>query len=208
MYSYCKRILDLLLVVIFSPIWLSVLFIVSILIFFKLGRPVFFKQERLGQKGRVFKIYKFRSMTDEKDINGNLLADDIRLTKFGKFLRASSLDELPSLINVFKGEMAIVGPRPFIAQYKELYNTRQMRRHEVKPGITGWAQVNGRNAISWEEKFEYDVWYVDHYNLWIDLRIIFKTAAKVVVSEGINSDTHATMDYFRGSVDDSNNSPS
>lgn len=198
MYKYIKRILDLIVILLFSPFWFPILLVVMIMIWFKLGSPVFFMQGRLGQHGKSFKIYKFRTMTNAKDINGNLLPDDVRLTKFGKFLRASSLDELPSLLNVLKGEMTIVGPRPFIDQYKDLYNERQMRRHNVKPGITGWAQVNGRNAISWEQKFEYDVWYVENFSFWIDLKILLLTAKKVVFSENISADDHVTMDYFKG----------
>ena len=198
MYKYCKRVIDLFLIIIFLPVWLFIYLVVAFLIYVKLGKPVLFTQKRLGQNGHTFFVYKFRTMTNEKDKEGNLLDDHIRLTSFGKFLRASSLDELPSLFNVIKGEMAIVGPRPFIAQYKDLYSDFQMRRHEVKPGITGWAQVNGRNAITWEQKFKYDVWYVDNMSFWIDLKIVFKTIRKVIISEGINSGVDSTMEFFKG----------
>ncbi len=198
MYATIKRFLDLFVVILFSPFWLMAYFIVSILVYTKLGGPVLFSQDRCGKDGHIFRIHKFRTMTDERDENGNLLPDNIRLTAFGKFLRSSSLDELPSLFNVLKGEMALVGPRPFIAKYKSLYSDFQMRRHEVRPGITGWAQVNGRNAISWEQKFEYDVWYVDNMRFLLDLRIIFLTLKKVVVAEGINASEESTMEFFTG----------
>ena len=196
MYKYCKTVIDLFLIITFLPIWLCIYFVLAFLIYVKLGKPILFTQKRLGQNGHAFFVFKFRTMTNEKDKEGNLLDDHIRLTSFGRFLRASSLDELPSLFNVIKGEMAIVGPRPFIAQYKDLYSDFQMRRHEVKPGITGWAQVNGRNAITWEQKFKYDVWYVDHMSFWIDLKIVLKTIRKVIISEGINSGVDSTMEFF------------
>lgn len=178
-----------------SPIALLTILLVRL----KLGSPVFFKQIRPGQGAELFEMIKFRTMTDGRDTEGNLLPDEVRLTKFGKFLRASSLDELPELWNVLKGDMSIVGPRPLLMEYLPLYNERQRRRHEVRPGITGWAQVNGRNAISWEEKFEYDVWYVENQSSWLDLKILFLTLKKVFVREGISQAGQATMTKFTGS---------
>lgn len=198
MYKSIKRPLELFLVVISAPIWLLVYVFVALLVAVKIGRPVLFSQDRCGLDGRIFRIYKFRTMTNERDAHGELLPDHIRLTAFGRFLRSSSLDELPSLFNVIKSEMALVGPRPFIASYIELYSPFQMRRHEVRPGITGWAQVNGRNAISWEQKFEYDVWYVDHESFALDCKIIYLTLKKVVVAEGINASAESTMEFFKG----------
>lgn len=157
-----------------------------------------FLQERPGKEGKIFKVIKFKTMTDERDGQGNLLPDEKRLTKVGKFVRSTSLDELPQLINVLKGDMALIGPRPLLPQYLLLYNEEQARRHEVRPGITGWAQVNGRNAISWAKKFELDVWYVDHCSFMLDLRIVFLTIKKVFVREGISSDTSVTMEPFSG----------
>lgn len=202
MYASIKRFTDLVAVVLSAPFWLLAYGVVSVLVHFKLGGPVLFSQDRCGKDGRIFRIHKFRTMTNERDENGNLLPDHIRLTAFGRFLRSSSLDELPSLFNVLKGEMALVGPRPFISKYRELYSPFQMRRHEVRPGITGWAQVNGRNAISWEQKFEYDVWYVDHMSFLLDLKIIFLTLKKVVVAEGINASAESTMEFFQGNAKD------
>ncbi|RZJ66061.1 MAG: sugar transferase [Flavobacterium sp.] len=199
MYAVLKRPLQLFLVLISAPVWLIVYAIVALLVAVKIGRPVLFSQDRCGLDGRVFRIYKFRTMTNERDENGVLLPDNLRLTAFGKFLRSSSLDELPSLFNVIKGDMSLVGPRPLLAQYLELYSPFQKRRHEVLPGITGWAQVNGRNAISWEQKFEYDVWYVDHESFLLDCRIILLTLKKVVVAEGINAANDSAMEVFRGS---------
>lgn len=188
-------LLSLIAIVVLSPIML----VLAVLVKTKLGSPVFFSQERPGKKGKIFRMYKFRSMTTEKDADGNLLPDDIRLTKFGKILRATSLDELPELFNILKGEMAIVGPRPLLVQYLPLYNARQARRHDVRPGLTGWAQVNGRNAISWESKFALDVEYVEQISFSKDWKIIGLTLKKVFVREGISSDTSATMEPFRGS---------
>ena len=162
------------------------------------GAGVFFTQERPGKNGKIFKVIKFKTMTDECDANGDLLPDEQRLTKVGKFIRSTSVDELPQLINVLRGDMALIGPRPLLPQYLPLYNKEQARRHEVRPGITGWAQVNGRNAISWTKKFELDVWYVDHCSFILDLRIIVLTIKKVFVREGISSETSATMEYFTG----------
>ncbi|MFC3210896.1 sugar transferase [Planomicrobium okeanokoites] len=179
---------------IFSPIIL----ITALLIRIKIGSPVIFKQERPGLKGSPFYVYKFRTMTDERDDKGTLLSDDIRLTSFGKLLRKLSLDELPQLVNVLKGDMSFVGPRPLLMEYMSLYNERQLKRHEVRPGITGWAQVNGRNAISWEKKFEYDVWYVENRSFFLDIKILFMTVLKVFKSEGISQDGQATMTKFKG----------
>lgn len=178
---------------------LPVLLFLYFLIKYKLGSPVFFKQDRPGLNGKIFKMVKFRSMTNATDFKGNLLSDKERLTTFGKFLRASSLDELPELINVIKGEMSLVGPRPLLPEYLELYNEKQKRRHEVRPGITGWAQINGRNTVSWEERFNLDVWYVDNNSLGLDLIILIKTLKKVFIREGISSAGQVTMEKFRGS---------
>lgn len=165
----------------------------------RLGSPVLFRQQRPGLHGKPFMMYKFRTMTDSMDTNGNLLADDERLPSFGRFLRSSSLDELPELFNVLKGDMSLVGPRPLLMEYLPLYSPLQARRHEILPGITGWAQINGRNAISWEEKFKLDVWYVDNQSLWLDLKIIFLTFIKVFRREGISHEGQATMEKFTGS---------
>jgi sugar transferase EpsL len=173
--------------------------LLTIIILFTLGSPILFKQQRPGLFGKPFIFYKFRTMTSEKDENGNLLPDEKRLTKFGNFLRKTSLDELPSLWNVLKGNMSLVGPRPLLMEYLPLYSKEQMRRHEVKPGITGWAQINGRNAISWDEKFKLDVWYVDNQSIWLDTKILFITAWKVLKREGISQKGHVTMERFRGS---------
>ena len=162
------------------------------------GAGAFFTQERPGQYGKIFKVIKFKTMTDERDENGDLLPDEKRLTKIGKFIRSTSVDELPQLFNVLKGDMSLIGPRPLLPQYLPLYSKEQARRHEVRPGITGWAQVNGRNAISWTKKFELDVWYVDHCSFLLDLKIIFLTVKKVFVREGISSDTSVTMEPFTG----------
>ena len=179
-------------------IWPLVL-IVAILIRLKLGSPVFFRQVRPGMNGKPFMMYKFRTMTDNRDAEGNLLTDAERLPPFGRFLRSSSLDELPELINVLNGNMSLVGPRPLLMEYLPLYSVEQARRHEVRPGITGWAQVNGRNAIGWGEKFNLDVWYVDNQSLWLDIRILWMTFSKVFKREGISQEGQATMDKFRGS---------
>ena len=199
MYArYIKRwldfILSLLAIIILSPI----LLIVALLVRIKLGSPVIFKQERPGLHEKIFTLYKFRTMTDGKDKDGNLLPDDQRLTKFGKLLRSTSLDELPELFNILKGDMSIVGPRPLLVKYLPLYNEHQKHRHDVRPGFTGWAQCNGRNAISWEEKFDLDIYYVKHVSFRLDLSIIFKTIKIVFLREGISSDTSVTMEEFRG----------
>ena len=194
-----KRIIDLVLafcaLIVLSPILLF--FYISLSIVSK-NRRVWFLQERPGKNGKIFKVIKFKTMSDECDLSGNLLPDEQRLTKIGKFIRSTSIDELPQLINVIKGDMALIGPRPLLPQYLPLYSKEQARRHEVRPGITGWAQVNGRNAISWTKKFELDVWYVDHCSFLLDVRIVFLTLKKVFVREGINSKTSATMEYFTG----------
>jgi lipopolysaccharide/colanic/teichoic acid biosynthesis glycosyltransferase len=165
----------------------------------KLGGPVLFRQTRPGQHGRPFTMYKFRTMTDERDADGSLLPDVQRLTGFGRFLRSTSLDELPALFNVLKGEMSLVGPRPLLMEYLPIYSPEQVRRHEVRPGITGWAQVNGRNAISWEEKFKLDVWYVDNRSFWLDMKILWLTVGKVLKRDGISQEGSVTMEKFRGS---------
>ena len=189
------KTLALFLIILFSPIYI----VVSLLIFFKMGSPILFRQKRPGYKEKIFGIYKFRTMTNEKDANGNLLPDDKRLVGIGKFIRSTSLDELPQLFNVLKGEMSFVGPRPLLEEYLPLYNEKQKRRHDVKPGITGWAQVNGRNAISWEQKFDYDVWYVDNQSFWLDIKILWLTFLKVVKRSDISSSTSSTMEKFTGS---------
>ena len=176
-----------------------ILFLITLWLHFaNKGAGAFFTQERPGRNGKIFKVIKFKTMTDERDVNGDLLPDEQRLTKVGKLIRSTSVDDLPQLINVLKGDMALIGPRPLLPQYLPLYNKEQARRHEVRPGITGWAQVNGRNAISWAKKFELDVWYVDHCSFILDLRIIVLTIKKVFVREGISSETSATMEPFTG----------
>lgn len=171
---------------------------IAIAIYLRMGSPIIFAQPRPGKNGRIFTFYKFRTMTDERDQSGNLLSDEQRLTALGQFLRQTSLDELPQLWNVLKGDMSLVGPRPLLVAYLDRYTPEQARRHEVKPGITGWAQINGRNSLSWEEKFKLDVWYVDHVNLWLDLKILFLTIKKVLKREGISQEGHATMEEFKG----------
>ena len=193
--SIFDKTLALFLIILFSPIYI----VVSLLIFFKMGSPILFRQKRPGYKEKIFGIYKFRTMTNEKDANGNLLPDNKRLIGIGKFIRSTSLDELPQLFNVLKGEMSFVGPRPLLEEYLPLYNEKQKRRHDVKPGITGWAQVNGRNAISWEQKFDYDVWYVDNQSFWLDIKILWLTFLKVVKRSDISSSTSSTMEKFTGS---------
>jgi len=193
--SLFDKILALFLIILFSPIYI----VVTLLILWKMGSPILFRQQRPGKDEKIFGIYKYRTMTNEKDDNGNLLPDEQRIVGIGKFVRSTSLDELPQLINVLKGQMSFVGPRPLLIEYLELYNDEQKRRHDVKPGITGWAQVNGRNAISWEQKFEYDVWYVDNKSFWLDIKILWLTFLKVVKRSDISSDTSATMEKFTGS---------
>ncbi len=200
-----KRLFDfsvaLVALILLSPL----LLIVSILVAKNLGRPILFQQVRPGLNGKLFTMVKFRTMTDGKDSNGNLLPDSERLTPFGKFLRSTSIDELPELVNVLKGEMSLVGPRPLLMDYLEKYNDHQARRHEVRPGITGWAQVNGRNAIDWEQKFDLDVWYVDNRSFWLDLRIIFLTLYKVFKKENINHSESVPMTKFEGTPSSKNN---
>ena len=193
--SIFDKTLALFLIILFSPIYI----VISLLIFFKMGSPILFRQKRPGYKEKIFGIYKFRTMTNEKDEFGNLLPDDKRLVGIGKFIRSTSLDELPQLFNVLRGEMSFVGPRPLLEEYLPLYNEKQKRRHDVKPGITGWAQVNGRNAISWDQKFDYDVWYVDNQSFWLDIKILWLTFLKVVKRSDISSSTSSTMEKFTGS---------
>lgn len=191
--------IDFILVSIVLFLILPVLLLVTFLLCFVNKRAgAFFTQERLGRRGKIFKVIKFKTMTDERDAEGNLLPDDVRLTKVGKIVRSLSIDELPQLINVLKGDMALVGPRPLLIKYLPLYSEEQYRRHEVRPGITGWAQVNGRNSISWTKKFELDVWYVDHISFWLDIKIIFLTIKKVFIREGINMEGSATTEPFNG----------
>jgi len=197
--NFIKRPQDLFLSLVALTLLSPVLVVVALLVRIKLGSPVLFIQERPGLDEKIFNMYKFRTMTDEKDKNGELLPDSVRLTKFGRMLRSTSLDELPELFNILKGDMSIVGPRPLLIQYLELYNEHQKRRHEVRPGLSGYAQVNGRNAISWEDKFNLDVEYVDSVSFIGDWKIIFLTIKKVFVKEGISSDTSVTMEPFRGS---------
>ncbi len=196
--KYIKRILDFVLsftaFVVLSP----VLLVTAALVRVKLGKPVIFCQERPGKDEKIFKLYKFRTMTDERDENGQLLPDDVRLTKFGKTLRSTSLDELPELWNIVKGDMSIVGPRPLLVRYLPLYNATQKHRHDVRPGFTGLAQVHGRNSISWEEKFDWDIRYVNHVTFFTDVKIILDTVRTVLKREGISSDTSVTMEEFRG----------
>ncbi len=200
MYSCVfKRFFDFIIVlVLLLIIWPFLLIITLWLHFANKGAGAFFTQERPGKNGKIFKVIKYKTMTDERDAKGNLLPDADRLTKVGKFVRSTSIDELPQLINVLKGDMALIGPRPLLPQYLSLYNKEQARRHEVRPGITGWAQVNGRNAISWTKKFELDVWYVDHCSFWLDLKIIFLTIKKVFIREGISQEGQATIEPFNG----------
>ena len=193
-----KRVFDLFLVLLSLPLILPIYLLLMLLVLAKFNSPILFKQSRPGLKGKIFNIYKFRSMTNESDKEGKLLSDELRLTKFGKLLRSTSLDELPSLWNVLKGEMSLVGPRPLLVEYLPLYSSKQARRHEVKPGITGWAQVNGRNAISWDEKFDLDVWYVDNQSTLLDIKILYMTIKKVITRSGINQDRQATMEKFKG----------
>ena len=197
-----KRIFDFLVAFFALLTLLPVVIVVAVLIRFKLGSPILFTQDRPGLKGKIFKMMKFRSMLDAKDKQGNLLPDDERMTKFGAFLRSTSLDELPGLFNVLKGDMSLGGPRPLLVQYLPLYSSEQARRHNVRPGITGWAQVNGRNAISWEQKFKLDVWYVDNQSLLLDFKILLLTVKKVFVREGISADGHVTIEPFKGSNND------
>ena len=196
---FVKRLLDitisLIALIFLSPLMLLIYLLVRI----NLGSPAFFLQERVGKDNKIFKMIKFRTMKNSTDKNGNLLSDNERVTKFGSFLRSFSLDELPELINILKGDMSLVGPRALLVQYLGLYNDEQIRRHEVLPGLTGWAQINGRNSITWSEKFKLDVWYVDNWSLWLDIKIFFLTFWKVLKREGINQSESVTMEYFIGS---------
>lgn len=193
-----KRPQDILLALIALIVFSPILLITALLVRIKLGSPVIFKQKRPGLNGKIFTLYKFRTMTDVRDKAGNLLPDEVRLTKFGKLLRSTSLDELPELLNILFGDIAVIGPRPLLVEYLSRYNVEQARRHEVRPGLSGLAQVNGRNAISWEDKFKYDVEYVDHITFLGDWKIIFQTIRNVLKRDGISSDTSATMEVFMG----------
>jgi sugar transferase EpsL len=194
-----KRAVDILLAGIALILLMPFLFVIAVLIRMTMGKPILFVQERPGRHGRIFRIYKFRTMHDLVGPKGRPLPDEARISRIGRFLRTASLDELPELLNVLRGDMSLVGPRPLRVEYLELYTRQQARRHEVRPGITGWAQVNGRNAVSWEKRFEFDVWYVDHWTLGLDLRILGRTALKVLRGEGISAPDHATMPPFTGS---------
>lgn len=196
--KFIKRLLDILLSLLILVCFCWLYIILAILVRVKLGSPVLFKQPRPGKDEKIFNMYKFRTMTDEKDENGNLLPDEVRLTAFGKKLRSTSLDELPEFFNILKGDMSFIGPRPLLVKYLPLYNEEQHHRHDVRPGLTGWAQVNGRNLLSWEDKFEKDVYYVNNISFLLDLKIVFKTIAVVFDRSGINSETDATMEAFTG----------
>lgn len=197
--SILKRLIDFIIVLVALLIIWPILLIITIWLHFaNKGAGAFFTQERPGKGGKIFKVIKFKTMTDERDAEGNLLPDAERLTKVGRFVRSTSIDELPQLINVLKGDMSLIGPRPLLPQYLPLYSPEQARRHEVRPGITGWAQCHGRNAITWTEKFKLDVWYVDNISFWTDVKVIFITLKKVLFREDINSATAATMEYFDG----------
>jgi lipopolysaccharide/colanic/teichoic acid biosynthesis glycosyltransferase len=185
-------------VILAAPVWIPVLLLLALVIRLKLGSPIFFAQLRPGLHSQPFRLFKLRTMTDARDAQGHLLPDSDRLTRFGRGLRATSLDELPEVWNVLKGDMSVVGPRPLMTEYLELYSSEQARRHDVRPGITGWAQVNGRNAISWEEKFALDVWYVDNHSLWLDVKILCRTSLLVLWRQGISAEGQATMDRFVG----------
>lgn len=193
-----KRILDIFFSIFILMFLSPIMIIITVIIRIKFGFPILFKQARPGLDGKIFEIYKFRTMTNESDESGILMPDSVRLTKFGIFLRSTSLDELPGLWCVIKGDMSLVGPRPLLVEYLPLYSKKQSRRHEVKPGITGWAQVNGRNAISWDKKFDLDVWYVDNQSIWLDIRILWMTIKKVIARNEISQKNHVTIDKFKG----------
>ena len=195
-----KRLVDSILILVSLPLWLPLLLLIALVVRSKMGSPVFFRQNRPGYRGRLFKLFKFRTMTDQRDALDRLLPDAQRLPPFGRWLRSTSLDELPELFNVIRGEMSLVGPRPLLVQYLDRYTSEQARRHEVRPGLTGWAQVNGRNALTWEDKFKLDVWYVDHRSVCLDLKIIFLTLKKVLRREGISAAGDATMPEFQGTM--------
>jgi len=194
-----KRIFDVFFIILFAPILLLIYILIALIVKLKMGSPILFRQSRPGLNSCIFKIIKFRTMTTKKDTKGILMADSFRLTTFGRFLRSTSLDELPSLWNVLRGEMSLVGPRPLLEEYLPLYSEKQSRRHEVKPGITGWAQINGRNSISWNDKFDLDVWYVDNQSILLDLKILFLTLKKVISRDGISAKDDDTMPVFKGS---------
>lgn len=196
--SYLKRSFDFIVSLFAIVLLLPIFLIIVVLLFFSNKGTPFFFQRRPGKHERIFLLVKFKTMNDLRDNNGQLLPDEKRITRFGKFIRRSSLDEIPQLFNVLKGDMSLIGPRPLLVEYLPLYNSRQKRRHDVRPGITGWAQVNGRNAISWEQKFEYDVWYVENLSFRLDMQIIARTVKKTLKSEGISQEGHATMPVFRG----------
>lgn len=196
---FVKRLLDITISLIVLIFLLPLMSLIYLSVRINLGSPAFFLQERVGKDNKIFKMIKFRTMKNSTDKNGNLLSDNERVTKFGSFLRSFSLDELPELINILKGDMSLVGPRALLVQYLGLYNDEQIRRHEVLPGLTGWAQINGRNSITWSEKFKLDVWYVDNWSLWLDIKIFFLTFWKVLKREGINQSESVTMEYFNGS---------
>ena len=196
--QFGKGILDLTIALLLLACLCPLILLTAVIVRLCFGSPVLFRQQRAGKHGRLFCVQKFRTMTDTRDGDGNLLPDEARLTTAGKLLRASSLDELPQLINVLRGEMSLVGPRPLLAEYLPRYNAHQARRHEVRPGITGWAQVNGRNNLGWEERFNHDVYYVDNYGLWLDLKIVILTILRVVVPSGVRAEDHATMEPFMG----------
>ena len=204
--SFGKRLADILVSLSLLAVLAIPLAVLALGVRLFLGKPVFFRQERPGRGGKVFRMFKLRTMTEARGKDGNLLPDAERMTRFGIFLRRTSLDELPELFNVLKGEMSLVGPRPLLVKYLPLYSPEQARRHLVRPGITGWAQVNGRNAISWEEKFALDIWYVDHYSFFVDMKILLITLRKVLFPEGISAEGEATMPEFRGTPDDSESS--
>jgi len=193
-----KRLFDLVVALLLLPSIFLMCLMITLFVKIKLGSPVIFTQLRPGLNGKIFNMVKFRTMTNKCDLDGNLLPDSIRLTKFGKFLRSTSLDELPGLWNVLKGDMSLVGPRPLLVEYLPLYSEKQSRRHEVRPGITGWAQVNGRNTISWDKKFDLDVWYVDNQSIWLDIKILWMTIKKVIVRDGISAKYEVTMPKFKG----------
>ena len=196
-----KRLFDILISLLLLLCFFHVILLVAVLVKFKIGSPILFKQQRPGIHGHPFYLYKFRTMTDARDSNGELLSDHVRLTKFGKSLRKYSLDELPQLINVLKGQLSLVGPRPLLMEYLPLYSQEQAKRHNVRPGITGWAQINGRNSISWDEKFKLDVWYVENQSFLLDLKILYLTFSKVLKSEGITNNKHVTMPAFKGEIE-------
>lgn len=196
--KYIKRLLDIICALLAIIVFCWLYIIVAVLVWIKLGRPVLFKQARPGKDEKIFNMYKFRTMTDARDENGNLLPDDVRLTKFGKLLRSTSLDELPEAFNILKGDMSIVGPRPLLVKYLPLYNEEQKRRHEVRPGLSGYAQAYGRNSLTWEEKFDKDIYYIDHISFWLDMQILLKTVIAVLKKDNISSKTCVTMEEFNG----------